>query len=230
MDGDSKLITSLSKYELKHYISKQLDNLFPDKYKFVGSDVDSAIDIALQRSETCFKYVNLPHYNRDGEIWFDHLHSDQYSTFIYFLSNSLWEISQNKPLCDKCILLNKTLNSFFISYKCKMPKIFLLIHPIGTIIGNAEYQDFLVILQNVTINTETPPPHLGKGVFMAAGSSVIGSSQIGDFSSLGIGTTVYKTNIPENSIAYTDKNGEFHIKKSHNITSQSFFNINIMSH
>lgn len=43
------MITSLSKCELKEYISHQIDMFFPDKYKFSGNDVDSALDLALDR-------------------------------------------------------------------------------------------------------------------------------------------------------------------------------------
>ena len=68
---------SLSKPELKQYISKQLDNLFPDKYKFDGNDVDAAIETAIQRTEYCFKCINLPYYNKDNQTYFYHLHTDQ---------------------------------------------------------------------------------------------------------------------------------------------------------
>lgn len=89
----------------------------------------------------------------NGEACFSHLHSDQYSQFLYFLSNSLWNLSGNTILCSKIINLNKYLNGMFYSYKCRLPEIFLFAHPVGSIIGNASYSDGLVVFQNVTINT-----------------------------------------------------------------------------
>jgi serine O-acetyltransferase len=221
------LNTSLKKSELKQYIAMQCGNFFPDKYRFDGEDVDAAMDLALLRSEYCFRFIDKPQYNRDGQVWFDHLHSDQYATFLYFLSNSLWKKSQNKPLCDKLLLLNKALNCFFLSYKCGMPDIFALGHPVGTIIGNAEYSNFLVVSQNVTINTETPPTRLGKGVFLAAGANIIGSGIVGDYSSIGIGTTVYKKDIPDNCIAFTDSSGAMIVKESDRCAAQLFFNVDV---
>ncbi|MFA7653860.1 MAG: serine acetyltransferase [Candidatus Magasanikbacteria bacterium] len=224
---------SLSHSELKQYISGQLDNFFPDKYKFVGADIDRAFDTALQRTEYCFKHISLRYYNEQNNTCFYHLHADQYCSFLYFLANSLWLESQNKPLCDKLLLLNKTLNSIFISYKCKMPDIFLFSHAIGTIIGNAIYSNFLVVFQNVTVNTGDDdgtwkPPTIGKGVFLAAGSSIIGSGKIGDYSSIGINSVVFKADIPENSIVFTDSTGKLNIKDNQGACfTQKYFNVDI---
>jgi serine O-acetyltransferase len=227
---------SISSSELKQYVSKQLDNLFPDSYKFEGIDVDNAFDSALQRVEHCFEFIKLPYYNNKEGVCFNHNHSDQYCTFLYFLSNCLWLKSQNKPLCDKLLLLNKTLNSIFISYKCRLPERFVFCHPIGSVIGNAEYSDFLVIYQNVTINTgypievsgDSPSPRLGKGVFLAANSKIIGSNRIGNYSSIGVNSCIFKIDIPDNSIVFTDSRGKLNIKENKNVCmAQTFFNVDI---
>lgn len=222
---------SMPKSELKEFISRQLSNFFPDKYKFEGNDVDMAIDMAIQRTEYCFKHIKLPHYNRENQVWFDHLHSDQYSSFLYFLSNTLWKESENKPICDKLILLNKSLNALFISYKCNMPNIFYLSHPLGTVLGNACYSDFLAVMHNVTVNTVYDgniQPKIGKGVFLSTGVSIIGSNSIGDFSSIGANTLLYKVDVPNDSIAFTDSNGELQIRKNKKeIYVQSIFNTKI---
>ena len=98
--------------------------------------------------ENCFKYINIPAYSDNkGQTFFSYLHSDQYAHFLYYLSNSLWKISQNKPICDKLIYLNKALNGFFYSYKGSLPDIFFLGHPVGSVLGNANYSDFLVVFQ-----------------------------------------------------------------------------------
>jgi serine O-acetyltransferase len=227
---------SMPQAELKQYISRQLNNFFPDKYQFDGSDVDSAFDSALQRTEHCFKYISLPSYNDGDNVCFYHLHSDQYCSFLYFLANCLWIKSQNKPLCDKLFFLNKTLNSIFLSYKCKLPDIFVLWHPIGSVIGNAEYSDYLVIFQNVTVNTgypidvlgKNPPPKLGKGIFLGAGAKIVGSGRIGNFSSIGINSYVFKTDIPDNSIVFMGSDGKLNVKENKNACqAQTFFNVDI---
>lgn len=224
---------TLTKAELKSYVGRQLNVYFPDRYLFSGSDIDIAFDLALERTEWCFKHISLSGYSKEGQSMFSHLHSDQYSQFLYYLSNSLWKQSQNKPICDKLIFLNKVLNGMFFSYKAKLPNIFLLGHPVGTIIGNAQYSDFLVIFQNVTINTDVdekgnPAPKIGRGVFLAAGTKIIGNKPIGDRSSIGVNTMIFNREIPSDSVAFTSENGSISIvKRTKPCKAQSYFNVPI---
>lgn len=225
--------TSLSKIDLKKYMGNQFSNIFPDQYRFEGKDIDAALDIALDRVEYCFKHIQA--YCREGQPFFSHLHSDQYSSFLYFFSNSLWNISQNQPICDKTILLNKMLNSLFYSYKCNLPDIFLFVHAVGTVIGNARYSDFLVIMQNVTINTSqdeenSPAPFLGKGVLLGAGCKIIGNQPIGNRVSIGANVVVYQQAIPDDSVAVlSGETGKTIIRPRNKSTcyAQHFFNMQI---
>jgi serine O-acetyltransferase len=227
------MITSLPSERLKKYVSQQLDNFFPDDYAFSGGDVDSALTLALDRVEWCFKHIAMEAYFCDGQSRFSHLHSDQYSQFLYFLSNSLWGLSENKPLCDKIITLNKALNGMFFSYKGKLPSIFLFGHPVGTIIGNADYSDFLVILQNVTINTDKdesggPAPHIGRGAFFAAGAMVLGNKRVGDRCSIGANTVVFNKEIPDDSVVFSREDGSLGIsQRKKSCKAQDYFNVTI---
>lgn len=218
------MLCSLSKDELTKYVGKQLVNLFPDTQEFVcegGADMRRAMDMALERTERCFSHIKVRGYREGNQVRFYHLHSDQYATFLWFLANSLWKISGNQPsslqLCDKLILLNKTLHGFWVSYKNCLPDIFLLSHPVGTVLGNANYSDGLVVMQNVTVNTGsgdwTKSVHLGRGLLLSAGAAIIGDVSVGDRCSIGIGCTVYKQNLPDDSVAYRDRNGVFSVKR-----------------
>ena len=209
---------SLKSAELKNYIKNQLDHFFPDGYRMEGKDIDIAFDLGLQRTENCFKEITFPSYSNDsGQTFFSHLHGDQYAQFLYFFSNSLWNTSQNTPICSKLIYLNRTLNNFFISYKGGLPDIFFLGHPVGAIIGNAVYNDYLVIFQNVTINTDSdengnPAPVLGKGLFLGAGAKIIGNKPIGDRVSIGVDTVVYNQTIDSDKVVITNSEGKVVIK------------------
>ena len=225
---------SIPKSELKSFIGRQLNTFFPDKYKFSGRDINVAFELGLERTEWCFKHITLESYFKDNQALFSHLHSDQYSQFLYFFSNSLFLESQNKPICDKLILLNKALNGMFYSYKGKLPDIFLLGHPVGTVIGNANYSNFLVIFQNVTINTGDvdengdPTPSIGKGVFLASGAKIIGNKPIGNRSSIGVNTLIFNREIPDDSIAYTKDDGSLFVEGRKKVcAAQRYFNVEI---
>ena len=227
---------SLQTEELKSYLANQLNVFFPDNYRMEGDDIDSAFSLALERLENCFKYLTFPAYCDDnGQTHFSHLHADQYAQFLYYFSNSLWIISQNKPICDKVMALNRLLNNFFFSYKGKLPDIFFLGHPIGSILGNAVYDDFLVVFQNVTINTSAdeygnPAPILGKGLFLGAGAKIIGNKKIGDRVSISVDTVVYDREIPDDKVVMTNAMGEQIVadRKKEKCMAQNYFRVPIL--
>lgn len=226
---------SLDRNELKRYLAAQLAYYFPDNIRMEGRDIDVAMDTALERLEYCFKHLTFPSYcTDDGQTHFYHLNGDQYAQFLYYFSNSLWNHSQNKPICDKIIYLNRVLNNFFFSYKGKLPDIFFLGHPIGTVLGNAVYSDYLVVFQNVTVNTSQTPdggaaPILGKGLFLGAGAKIIGNRPIGDRVSISVDTVIYNQAIGDDMVAVTDYNGKVLIKdrKKEICMAQNYFRVKI---
>ena len=223
----------LSRTDLLYFVKRQLNFFLPDQYELKGNDVKKAYDMALERLENCFKYITVSGYHKDDNVFFSHLHSDQYSQFLYFFSNTLWGLSENKVLCDKLIVLNKILNGMFFSYKTQLPDIFYIDHPVGTIIGNAKYSDFLVICQNVTIETNydmqgNPAPFLGKGLFLGSGAKIIGNKSIGDRVSLGADVLIFNREIPADSVVFKDASGQINIKtRSKRARAQVYFNVDI---
>ena len=98
-----------------------------------------------------------------------------------------------------------------------MPNIFLLNHPVGSIIGNAIYSDGLCISQNVTINTHTDKDknldlYLGKGVYLSPGAKIIGNAKIGDRVSIGVNAIVYNEEIQDDMVV-VNENGKNIIRK-----------------
>ena len=228
------MILSMSIQELLSYIQKQAEHFYPDGTRFDGKDVQSAFSLALDRLENSIKTVTLPGYhNNVGEPTFSHMHADQYAQLLYFFSNSLWCISQNRLVCDKLLAMNRTLHSLFLSYKCKMPEHFVLGHPIGTILGNADYGDYLVVFQGVTVNTEKDEngeaaPHLGKGLFLGAHSKIIGKQIIGDRVSIGVDAFLFQEDVPNDSVVLLE-NGRTIIRprKKAKCMAQNYFNVQI---
>lgn len=137
-----------------NYIKYQLEYFFPDKYEFKGNDIVSALNLALDRLEYCYKFIADPAYHKENQTFFSHLHGDQFSQFVYYLMNSLWKISENKPICDKLIQLNRMLSGMFVTYNAGLPDIFYWVHPVGTVLGNANYGNFFFCCQNCTVATQ----------------------------------------------------------------------------
>lgn len=214
------MILSLSTQELYEYVNGQVEMYFPDKFKVKGDR--RAFDLALERVEYCFKHISLKDYQKNGEVQFYHLHMDQYSTFLYYYANSIW---QNEGSCkifaDKLVLLNRALSGMWCSYKNNLPDIFLLGHPVGTVLGNANYSNYLVVLQNVTVNTIRDADgkyilNIGTGAYLSAGAKIIGNSSIGDWCTVGVNTVLHNKFLPNRHLAYNDYDGKLIIKKHDN--------------
>ena len=226
---------SLSAAELKNYVARQTEFFFPDGYHMAGTDVDAAFRTALDRLEVCLDSICQPGYhNERGECVFSHLHADQYAQFLYYFGNTLWLQSGNRVLCDKLLQLNRVLHNIFISYKCGLPDHFFLGHPFGTILRNASYHDFLVVMQGVTVNTErdeqnNPAPVLGKGLFLGAHAKIIGNKSIGDRVSLGVDSFVYQREVPDDSVVINDGHDSCIIRprKKPQCKAQEYFNLPI---
>ena len=230
------MISTLNEKEIANYLTRQLDHFFPDenmRFLMTSSDVEKAISLAYYRIDICFKALINPAFsNENGESIFSHIHSDQYTYFLYFFMNSLWENSQNRDICDRVMYLNRIMSGMFVSYKCKLPTIFFLGHPVGTVLGNAHYSDYLIVTQNCTVNTGNPGgeelrPKLGKGLYLAAGSKIIGDKCIGDYVTVGIDTVIHNRKINDRSIVYKDENGKLVIKDNSSMRQKEFFRVDI---
>lgn len=222
------MVLSITRQELFEYVSRQMNTYFPDKCTLGGDK--RAFDLALERLEYCFKHISVKNYNKNGQVNFYHLHMDQYSTFLYYYANSIWKLGGEKVLADKLILLNRALSGMWCSYTNNLPDIFCFVHPVGTVLGNANYSDYLVVLQNVTVNTMEDDKgnrvlDIGKGCYLSAGATIIKNSTIGDWCTVGENTTLHDTPLSDGQLAYTDKDGRLNIKRydNSNWLSQYFY-------
>ena len=192
---------------------------FPDKSMVKGDR--RSFDLALERLGYCFRHISLKDYQKNGEVQFYHLHMDQYSTFLYYYANSIWKNGGSKIFADKLVLLNRALSGMWCSYKNDLPDIFLLGHPVGTVLGNANYSNYLVVLQNVTVNTIGDVEdkwllNIGNGAYLSAGAKIIGNSSICDWCTLGVNTVLHNQPLKDSCLAYTDSNGTFNIREHNN--------------
>lgn len=172
---------SLNADNLSTYVSKQVNNVFCDGHDVSRSDILSHMGETLDRVEYCFSKVRNKYFFKDGESQFNHLHGDQYAMFIYFLSNTVFRRGGDEKICSKLFLLNKMLHGVDAFYEVSLPDIFLFIHPLGTVLGRANYSDYLLVYQRCGIGSNHDVfPTLGKHLSLHPGSAILGKSVIGD--------------------------------------------------
>ncbi|EJF09718.1 transferase hexapeptide repeat containing protein, partial [Pontibacter sp. BAB1700] len=161
------------------------------------------IEIALIRSEKCFSRSRNKYYSKNGETYFNPFHSGQYTIFLYYLSNSIYLTGDNRTLADRIYFLNKTLNSCDLFYEISLPEIFMLDHPVGSVMGRAEYGNYFSFSQGCTVgNNKGIFPKIGENVKMLAYSKILGNCNVGNNVVVAANTFIKDTDIPDNALVF----------------------------
>lgn len=220
---------SLEKKVLVEYVTKQLNTFFPDSNLVNGAEIERTIDLTLDRINYCFKHVKHNRYFNENVTLFNHLYSDHYLMFLWFLSNTSFRENQDPNLSNKLYYLNKCLHGFDCMYDTKLPDIFLVFHGVGTMLGKAMYDDFFVVLQGCTVGSQKGHyPKFGKGVSLVANSSVIGDCTIDNRSTISTRTTIFKKNIEKDKTVFMNyETGKLEIKNTTECYAQQFFNVDL---
>lgn len=218
---------SLSRTELCSYTCKQINNFFPDGKPVKNSELSPSVDLAIDRLDFCFKEVAFERYNTDENTIFNHLYADQYLMFLWLLSKEMW-LRTNLPVANKIYYLNKALHSFDCMYDTRLPDIFLVFHGAGTMLGKADYSDYMVVLQGCTVGSQKGIyPSIGLGVSLTSHSSIIGNCKIGDRASISANTSIFETDIPDDSVAFSSASGALQVKRSNMCYSQQFYKVDL---
>lgn len=197
---------SLGKECLVHYLKKQLSYFFPDDRSV--QDIDKHIAETFDRIERCFSLVNNRYFQKEGQTYFNHLNSDHYSMFLYFLSNTLFRNDTDISICEKLFYLNKLLNGIDAFYEVELPDIFLFSHPIGTVLGRAKYSNYFLVSQECTVGAAREAeagkknvyPVIGEYCAMYKGAAILGNCNVGDNCKISAHSLLIDQNLESNSI------------------------------
>lgn len=194
---------TIEKNDLAAYVERQLSHFFPDG-QVTRRTLLPYIDNALQRLTYCFSHIKLKYYFDGKYVLFNHLNTDQYAMFLYFLSNSIYKAGGDLILASKVYALNKALHAIDVFYEVQLPDICLFSHPVGTVLGRGKFSNYFVIYQHCTVgsNLDGIYPRLGEGVVMYCGSGVIGNCTVGNNCWLSVATQVLDMDLPSDSIAF----------------------------
>jgi serine O-acetyltransferase len=199
----SHIITTLNPIALSQLLSKQLNNFFPDGDSVNSDELLTTLNRALERLEHCFSAVQNKYFFDGERVYFDHLHGDQYAMWLYLVSNQLHLDNAPVGLCKKVYLLNKALHGCDIYFEVELPSIFLLVHPLGTVLGRGKYQDYFAAYQRCGVGSNHDIyPRIGRFVTLRPGSSILGDSHIGDKVTLATESLVLDSNVEADSVYF----------------------------
>lgn len=144
------MMSSLSAGELVLRLQRQAQFVEPDVNEIPYEEWLTTISDGLRRLSDCLVAIDLKYF-RDaaGQPIFDHTHTDQYAMFVYLCSNSAGRAGYSR-LATVLYALNKALHSLDVFYEVELPSVFLFSHPVGTVLGRAQYGDFFWVGQGCT--------------------------------------------------------------------------------
>jgi serine O-acetyltransferase len=197
------MLLSMPAAALSAYVAGQMNAVFPDR-KVQPAELVPHLGRALERYEHCVSRINLKYFTEAGQARFDHLHTDQYAMFLYFLANSIYRMEGDLSLASKSYALNKALHSLDAFYEVELPEVFGLQHPVGTVLGRGSYSDYFFAYQRCSVgaNLRGEYPSLGQGVVLFGGSAVIGNCRLAGNCWLSVGAVLMDQDVPANSIVF----------------------------
>lgn len=145
----------------------------------------------LPRLKICFSHIDIKYFRNKDNVFFNHLNSDQYSMFLYMMSFSANKDCKNPNLASKLYLLNKLLHGIDAFYEVRLPKVFLFVHPLGSVLGRANYGEFFTVYQGCGVGSNAgASPVLGSNVVLHPNSFVLGKSRVGNNCAIATGALV----------------------------------------
>lgn len=154
-------------------------------------------------------------YNKTNR--FDYLYTIDYTLLLFWASKLLYKHGDIKN-ANKLYYLNKIMHSIDWYYAIDLPILFSCEHPLGSVLGRAEYSNKLFIYQGVTIGGSGRKgslcyPKLGENIVVYSNSSILGSTQIGNNVIIGANVKLIDENIPGNAIVFMQGNELVIVKK-----------------
>lgn len=209
---------SLAQNELTSYVCHQFNNFFPDTAVRVDNTLLASVDRALLSVQFMCRHVNNKYYFNGEYELFNHRNADQYCIFLYWLSRMAFKEYDRIDIAEKAYLLNKLLHGIDVFYEVKMPRIFAVVHPLGTVLGRASYSDFLLVYQRCGVGSNKgSQPKLGSHLTLHPGATVLGDSCVGNFCSVGADSLLIDNTLSSKT-TYVGRPGRFRLLDQEDVT------------
>ncbi len=188
--------------DIYEQLKRQLQNFFVD---IDLSVIEGKVDEAYKRCMVAISASNNKYLNPNGTPQFRLDHSGCWSIFLYYLSNVL----KNTSGGEKVYYLNKILHSVDWFCEIELPVHFMVEHPLGSVLGRANYGDFLLIYQGVSVGGNISKktgniayPTLGNNIIFFSDAKVLGDAHIGNNVIFSANAYVINDDIPDDSIVF----------------------------
>ena len=191
----------MTQQEIFEILKKQLVNNFScssDEFEFITNKID---DVLTKSVYALSKSTNKYYCDITKETY-DIFNSVQNTLFLYWLSHLSFKEGY-EPLAARIYYLNKMLNAVELFYAVELPDIWICDHPLGSVMGRAQYHNYFSFGQGCTVgNNHGVYPIIGEDVAMMSDSKILGKSVVGDHCVISANTCIIDAEIPPHSIVF----------------------------
>lgn len=197
--------------EMRQLILHQLENFYiiseEEKYlmdeEIIGKSTSST-QYCLEKMNFKYYISQAPSVRKEGINLYN---SVMNCIFLYWLSRNLF-LDNKSGLADKIYCLNKALNCVELFYEVNLPDIWLCDHPLGSVMGRAQYGNYFFFYQGCTVGSNFRKdgtfvhPIIGQHVKMLSHSKILGNCRIGDHTIISANCYIKDQDVPSNTIVF----------------------------
>lgn len=171
-----------------------------------SADLLPFVSIAMDDLESSSSRIRDPYYSANALKTGSGLsHSDILANLILRTASHLYQ-SGHVAESDSLAKANKLLHGIDFFPRNPIPEVFMLVHPVGTVIGRIALPSFSVIYQGVSVGARLPDeenydyPIFNGPVVLFSHSSIYGNCIVGQNVVFGAGSMVLECDIPDDSV------------------------------
>lgn len=189
--------------------------------------IDDFMEEVVKNLAYDFSYNSNKYFTLKDDIFINLYNSLHLFKLLYALSNKAYKRGYSL-LSDKLYMVNKIINACDVYGGVELPKIYHLDHPVGTVLGRAEYGNYFTFQQGCTVggDRDLVYPKIGENVRLYANASIIGDCIVGDNVFVASNTHIKNESVPANSLVFgSSPNLAIVSKDKSYFTSKSILNI-----
>ena len=186
--------------ELFNLVNHQISNFWPGGA--VPQESFFCLEKALSVLEDNFLRRSGAPFQTNGIVTLNTKYTTQYMLFLYYYAHQLY-LGGDEESAATVYYLNKIMHANDWFYAAELPIHFGVEHGMNSVLGRAEYGDYLFIYQGVTIGGNRKDgklvyPQLGNNVLLYSDSKVLGDTQIGNNVIISANSYLKDEKIPDN--------------------------------
>ncbi|MCR5688367.1 MAG: transferase [Lachnospiraceae bacterium] len=191
--------------KLQQVLRHQLNTFFME-----GADegiTDGLVAEAAEAAGRCVDAYSLGEAKDSKDTPIRPFHSLEYCVFLYWMSRMAY-LEGKSELASYVYYLNKSLNCVELFYEVELPPTWYCEHPLGSVMGKAEYGDCFFFYQGCTVGGNIKKdgssiyPVIGSHVKMMSNSKVLGDSHIGNNVIISANTYIKDQDVPDDVIVF----------------------------